>query len=125
MFHQIVVICSLLLACSTCTLYEWLPLFYDNLINASKQVKANSWLHSQCSDPHAKQHLVHYTNACEHINQHVQENMWNIAWEQSKPKMPWVFIHFHVIMAILFFLLVLLLLSPFAIRRRYRSFSLL
>lgn len=125
MLHQIIITCSLLLAGSTYTLYEWLPLFYDNLINASKQVKAYSWLHNQCNDPHAKQHLTHYTNACEHMNKQVRQNMWNIAWEHSKTKMPWVFIHFHTIMAVLFFLLVLLILSPFVIRKRCRYHSII
>jgi len=118
MIHQFIILCSLIIACSTYSLYEWVPIYYQNLLDASKQIQAHQWLYEQCQDPHKKEQLAYHTDACEHSNQRVQQNKWDIAWEKSKWKAPWILMYFHMVIG--GFLVLVVLCWFFSVQNRYR-----
>lgn len=117
MLNSVVIIGCIMLSLASASFYDFARVFWVNYMEERERLKTHDWVQDQCSNPVHKKHLKRLAVECDHITW--DTNIWNVAWEASKHKLPWLYQWVHYVFVML---VIGLVLACFVYRRKMKRF---
>lgn len=98
MLNSVVIICCIVFSLCTVGFYDFVQHFWFHYMEERDRLKTHDWVQDQCNNPVHKKHLKRLAVECDHIT--LDKNIWNVAWELSKDRLPWWYQWVHVVLVL-------------------------